>query len=117
MSYEIDVYSDIGIDSAAFAPVRGSFDASMKDAIQKMLRHDNDECVISLKMKVEIETKHDDFGIEYKEPTFKYDITSEVKEKAKIDGCVYSKGQLEYNEESKRYRISPIPERQERMEI
>lgn len=117
MSYEIDVYSDIGIDSAAFAPVRGSFDASMKDAIQKMLKHDNDECVISLKMKVEIEKKYDGFGQEHKVPTFKYDITSEVKEKAKIDGCVYSKGQLEYNEESKRYRISPIPERQERMDI
>ena len=36
MSYEIDVYSDIGIGSAAFAPVRGSFDANLNKPELKM---------------------------------------------------------------------------------
>ena len=107
----------ITIENAVFLGMRKSFDCMLQNVIKKMKNADNDEGTVSLKIKITLAAKADEYGRMCTVPVFSYDTNSEIKQKDKLEGAVMPDGELVLDEEAGMYKLVPLPERQEKMDL
>ena len=105
------------IENECFSPMTKDMNVMLQELIDKMLRTGNEEGALTLKLKIRLLKRDDDFGVKRTIPEFVYDVGSEVKEKEKKSGYMASENFIEMKSGSRIYSMHPMPSRQEMMDI
>lgn len=107
----------ITIENAVFLGMRQSFDCMLQNVLKKMKNAGNDEGTVALRVKVTLAERPDEYGRACVMPQFAYDTSSEIRRKDKLEGVVMPDGELVLDEEARLYKLVPLPERQEKMDL
>lgn len=105
------------IESEVFYSMRQKFNEMLQGLVREMQNSKSNEGCISLKLNLFTYKKVDIHKDEYTKPMFNFDISAELKKKAKINGEIRDEYKLFFDEETMQYDIVPVPDEQIKMEI
>lgn len=100
------------IEQPTFEELRMIFNKILQQSIDKMQENESEECAINIKFKVSLKDCWDDVGEIYKSPRFKYDVSSEFKQKIEAGGEVFGDYQLKFDDLKSCYVMAEVPKRQ-----
>ena len=107
MTYELK------IEEPTFEDLRLMFNKMLMKVLKKMEETETNVGTLGLKMTINLEEDFDEDGNFIKRPVFAYEVSTEYKEKYKLENKIFGQYQLTFNENLDCYEMADIPTRQQ----
>ena len=97
----------LSLDSDAFCDLKNGFQEVLTKTLNNMLGNQENEGVITLKLKITLRDRTNDLGNGYKEPYFSHEVTGAVQQKCTAKGDLYGDYALEFSPITNGYVLRP----------
>ncbi len=100
------------IEQPTFEELRMIFNKILQQSIDKMQENESEDCTMNIKFKIGLKDFYNEDGEIYKSPRFKYDVSSEFKQKLEAGGEIFGNYQLKFDDLKSCYVMAEVPTRQ-----
>lgn len=97
----------LSLESDTFHDLKQGFQDVLTDTLGKMLKNNEIEGAVTVKLKIVLNSRINDLGVPYFEPVFTHEITGAVQQKRTEKGSLNGEHSLEFDPRRNIYVLRP----------